>query len=62
MGCSKRNLKREFHSNIDFLQKVRKISNKQPKLTPKKSRESITKSVKEFIVEVKSCQKKLLVW
>ena len=35
MGCSKSSSKREVYSNTILPQKSRKISNKQPKLTPK---------------------------
>ena len=36
-GCSKSGSKREIYSNIGLPQEVRKISNKQPNLTPKGS-------------------------
>ena len=39
MGCSKSSLKREVYSNTILPQETRKISNKQPKLTPKAIRE-----------------------
>ena len=35
MGCSKSNSKREDYSNTVLPQETRKISNKQPNLTPK---------------------------
>ena len=35
MGCSKSSSKREVYSNIILPQETRKISNKQPNLTPK---------------------------
>ena len=39
MGCSKSSSKKEFYSNTIPPQETRKISNKQPKLTPKVIRE-----------------------
>ena len=39
MGCSKSSSKREVYSNKIFPQETREISNKQPKLTPKATRE-----------------------
>ena len=39
MGCSKSSSKREVYSNTILPQETRKISNKQPKLTPKATRE-----------------------
>ena len=42
MGCSKSSLKREVYSNTILPQETRKISNKQPNLTPKATRESRT--------------------
>ena len=45
MRCSKSNFKREVHSNTGLPQNTRKISNKQPNLTPKRIRkEEQTKS------------------
>ena len=47
MGCSKSSSKREVYSDTSLPQKVRKISNKQPRLTPKgtrKTRTNITQS------------------
>ena len=35
MGCSKSSSKREFYSNTSLPQEIRKISNKQPNLSPK---------------------------
>ena len=35
MGCSKSSSKREVHSNTMLPQETRKLSSKQPKLTPK---------------------------
>ena len=46
MGSSKRSSKRDVYSNTILLQKTRKISNKQPKLTPKAIRERRTKKKK----------------
>ena len=43
MRCSKSSSKREVYSTIILPQKVRKISNKQPNLTPKAIRERRTK-------------------
>ena len=43
MGCSKSSSKREAYSNTILPQETRKISNKQPILTPKATRERITK-------------------
>ena len=43
MGRSKSSSKREVYSNIILLQETRKISNKQPILTPKATREEQTK-------------------
>ena len=42
IGCSKSNSKREVYSNTIVLQETRKISNKQPNLTPKATRERRT--------------------
>ena len=39
MGCIKSNSKREVYSNSILLQKTRGISNKQPNLTPKATKE-----------------------
>ena len=39
MQTNKSNSKREVYSNTILPQKTRKISNKQPKLTPKATRE-----------------------
>ena len=39
MGHSKSSTKREFYSNTNLPQETRKISNKQPKLMPKATRE-----------------------
>ena len=36
MGCSKNNSKREVHSDTGLPQEMRKISNKQPILLPKR--------------------------
>ena len=46
MGCSKSSSKREVYSNSILPQETRKISNKQPNLTPKVGRERRTKSPK----------------
>ena len=39
MGCSKRSSKRELDNNSILPQEARKISSKQPNLTPKKLEE-----------------------
>ena len=44
MGHSKNSPKREFCSSTNLLQETRKASNKQPKLTPKKKKNSKTQS------------------
>ena len=41
-GCSKSSSKREIYSNKILPQEARKISNKQPNLTPKATRERRT--------------------
>ena len=43
MGCSKSISKREVYSDTSLPQETRKISNKQPKLTPKATRERTKK-------------------
>ena len=43
LGCSKNSSKREVYSNTLLPQETRKISNKQPKLTPIAIRERRTK-------------------
>ena len=43
MGWSKSSSKREVNSNTILTQEIRKISNKQPNLTPKAIRERRTK-------------------
>ena len=42
MGCNKSSSKREVYSNTILPQETRKISNKQPNLTPKAIRERRT--------------------
>ena len=42
MGHSKSSSKREVYSNIILPQEIRKITNKQPNLTPKATRERKT--------------------
>ena len=42
MGCSKISSKREVYSNTSLPQETRKISNKQPNLMPKATRERRT--------------------
>ena len=46
MGCSKSSSKREGYSSTILPQETRKISNKQPKLTPKAIRERRTKKTR----------------
>ena len=46
MGCSKGSSKREVDSNTILPQETRKISNKQPNLTPEAIRERRTKNPK----------------
>ena len=43
MGCSKSSSRREVYSNTFLPRETRKISNKQPNLTPKAIRETRTK-------------------
>ena len=58
MGCSKSSSKREVYSNTILPQEARKISNKQPKLTPKAIRERRTKTPKvsrrKWIIKIRS--------
>ena len=59
MGCSKSNSKREVYSNTVLTQDTRKISNKQPNLTPKAIRERRTKktpkvSRRKEIIKIRS--------
>ena len=44
MGCSKSSSKREVYSNTSLPQETRKISNKQPNVTSKATRERRTKN------------------
>ena len=44
MGCSKSNSKREVYDDTSLPQETRKISNKQPNLTPKATRERTNKT------------------
>ena len=44
MGCSKSSSMREVYSNTVLTQEIRKISNKQPNLTPKATRERTSKT------------------
>ena len=46
MRCSKRSSKKEVYSNTTLPQETRKISNKQPNLTPKAIRKRRTKDAK----------------
>ena len=59
MGCSKSSSKIEVYSNTILPQKTRKISNKQPNLTPKAIRERRTKknpklSRRKEIIKIRS--------
>ena len=58
MGCSKSSAKREFYSNTILPQETRKISNKQPKLTPKAIRVRTIKKPKvsrrKAIIKIRS--------
>ena len=42
MSCNKSNSKREVYSNTILLQETRKISNRQPKFTPKTTGKTTT--------------------
>ena len=44
IGCSKSSSQREANSNIGFPQKTRKMSNKQPNLSPKRIRKRTSKT------------------
>ena len=46
MGCNK-SISNRVHSNTSLPQQTRKISNKQPKLTPKAIRENAKKQNKQ---------------
>ena len=46
MGCSKISSKKEGYSNTILPPETRKISNKQPKLTPKATRDTRTNKTK----------------
>ena len=46
MGCSKSSSKREVYSNTVLPQETRNISNKQPNITPKATRERRAKKPK----------------
>ena len=54
MGCSKSSSKREVYSNTILPQETRKISNKQPNLTPKETRERRTKKTPKLAEGKKS--------
>ena len=45
MGCSKSSPKREVYSNTILPQEIRKISNRQPKFTPKTTGKIRTKKI-----------------
>ena len=55
MECSKSSSERKIYSNTILPQKIRKISNKQPKLTPKTTRKRRT--AKPKVVEGKISQR-----
>ena len=46
VGCSKSSSKREVNSNTSLPQKLRKIANEQPNLTPKATRERRTSKMR----------------
>ena len=48
MRCSKSSSKRKVYSNTILPQETRKVSNKQPNLTPKAIRETRTKKNPKF--------------
>ena len=57
MGCSKSSSKREVYSNTILPQETRKISNKQPNLTPKatrKRRTNKTYSRRKEIIKIRA--------
>ena len=54
MGCSKSSSKRDVYSNTILPQETRKISKKQPNLTPKPIRERITKKKQKLAEGKKS--------
>ena len=54
MGSSKSSTKRDFHSDKHLHLKTRKISNKQPDLTPKAIRERRTKNTPKLAEGKKS--------
>ena len=57
MGCNKSSSKREFNSNTSLSQETRKISNKQPNLTPKGTRKRRTKpkvSRRKEIIQIRA--------
>ena len=54
MGCSKSSSKRKVYNNTILPQETRKISNKQPNLTPKAIRERRTKETQKLAEGKKS--------
>ena len=55
MGCSKSSSKREVYSNTALPQETRKISNRQPKFTPKTTGEKNPKiSRREEIIKIQA--------
>ena len=54
MGCSKSSSKREVYSSTILPQETRKISNKQPYLTPEAIRERRTKKIPKLAEGKKS--------
>ena len=48
MGCSKGRSKREVYSNTVLTQETRKITNKQPNLTPKATRKRRTNKTQNW--------------
>ena len=53
MGRGNSSSKREFYSNTIFPQETRKITNKQPILTPKATRERTKKKKPKLVSERK---------
>ena len=58
MGCSKSSSKKEVYNNTVLPQETRKVSNKQPNLTPKGTREEEQKrpkvSRRKEIIKIRS--------
>ena len=54
MGCSKSSSKRDVYSNKILPQETRKISNKQPKLTPRERRTNPKVSRRKEIIKIRA--------